>query len=465
MSSIPSNTKSLTPQDRQHLTTWENHHDDGSELIGLDGGFTYISIVERLPKILQSMMDSNREDENLLKSEQGLKMIEKLNELKHELEKGDVCTKFRIGTCSSSLLLYDEENCRDLKEWKEYEEKFGVSVKTWLEMSWFFVENYFYRLILDITDYWKKGSPFYQWDPFARQKQKSLDIVFAKNKETQQSVADQFSQLLNELPSHDDLTKQMDLMREVIVLSLWGNQADLSLSTGLHCSEESFKKVLEENIISNDLSQVMKVLHRLKTNGKQSIAIILDNCGLELVSDLYLADTLIRLGFCESVTFFSKYQPVFVSDVTERDFRMTIQQLQEKDSLVQVFGDRFSKYLNETKQWKLMSHPFFTSPLQYTHIPEDLALELKQHDFIFMKGDANYRRTLNDAKLPLQQDFNETLQYFPYKNGLCCLRTIKSYSLIGIKDFEKLATISEQHSNWRYSGDFGVVQVSLREQQ
>lgn len=339
------------------------------------------------------------------------------------------------------------------------------------ELPWFFVENYFYRLILDITDYWKKDSPFYQWDPFARQKQKSLDIVFAKNKDSQ-SVADQFSQLLNELPSlstsnHENgdiiSKKQMDLMREVIVLSLWGNQADLSLSTGLHCSEESFKKVLEESIISNDLSQVMKMLQVLKTNSNTSIAIILDNCGLELVSDLYMADSLIRLGFCNNVTFLAKYQPVFVSDVTERDFRMTIQQFQEKDSLVKTFGDRFSNYLNETKQWKLISHPFFTSPLPYTLIPEDLACELRKHDFIFMKGDANYRRTLNDAKLPLEQDFNQTLQYFPYNNGLCCLRTIKSYSLIGIKDFEKLKALSGKHQNWRFSGDFGVVQVSFKE--
>ena len=434
----------ITPEERRRLEIEENHVDDASPLIGLDGGFTYISIVQRLPKILQSMIDSNRDHSPFMK--QSI-IHEQLKELEMELANGDVCTKFRIKTGDDS------------DDWKRFEEEFQVEKRTWLELAWFFVENYFYRIILEITGYYVKDSELYLWDPFGNQKQKSLDFVFSKSEESV-SVAEQFCTLLAELPTCEK--KQRDLMREMIVLSLWGNQADLSLSVGLHSSDDKFKKVLEENILSNDLHAVMEVLEGVKLGKNRNIAIIMDNCGLELVSDMYMADTLLRLGYCDSVTFYGKVQPVFVSDVTERDFFGTISQLQAKDGLVKEFADRFQQFVKDGK-WKLKTHPFFTGPLQYSQLPADFHSELNQYEFIFIKGDANYRRTINDAKHPVEQDFNETLQYFPCKQGVCCLRTIKSYSLIGIKDIERLKQVAETHKNWRYSGDFGVVELSHRQ--
>ncbi|EFC47810.1 predicted protein [Naegleria gruberi] len=446
----------LSPSDREHLLSWENHNDDGKPLIGMDGGFTYISIIERLPKILQSMIESNKEEQLL---QQHPEILHKLKALEEELVEGDVCTKLRISLKADQAV--DDENVRaDLENWAKYEKMFGVEDKNWLEMTWFFVENYFYRLILDITEFWKADSPLLRWDPFGNQKKKSLDVVF--NSKSEKTVAQQFCELLSELPTEGD--KILSLVRESIVLSLWGNQADLSLSTGLQNHTEKFKKSLEENILSNDLTEVVKILDniKLKEKGTRHLAIILDNVGLELVSDMFMADTLLRLDFIDSVTFFGKYQPVFVSDVTERDFQQTISRFVDHEGIIGEYGKRFSQYI-DNQQWKFKKHTFFTSPLEYTQIPQDLANELRNDfEFIFIKGDANYRRTINDAKLPIEQDFNQTLQYFPAKNGICSLRTIKSYSLIGIKDMEKFNSVKETVSNWRYSGDYGLVCLSSR---
>jgi hypothetical protein len=47
------------------------------------------------------------------------------------------------------------------------------------------------------------------------------------------------------------------------------------------------------------------------------VIIVLDNCGMELLADLALAEGLCRLGLAARVTLQCKTQPVFVSDAME----------------------------------------------------------------------------------------------------------------------------------------------------
>lgn len=87
-------------------------------------------------------------------------------------------------------------------------------------------------------------------------------------------------------------------------MELWGNKADLSLSGGdpHFMSASIFKEVesLRANILVDDLDDVIdkyfqphKKLHRLD--------IILDNSGIELFTDILLADFLIAKGFVKQV--------------------------------------------------------------------------------------------------------------------------------------------------------------------
>jgi len=46
---------------------------------------------------------------------------------------------------------------------------------------------------------------------------------------------------------------------------------------------------------------------------------------------------------------------------------------------------------------QLGTHWFYTTSLFYFQLPDDLRTELAALDFVFVKGDANYRRLLGDA--------------------------------------------------------------------
>ena len=55
------------------------------------------------------------------------------------------------------------------------------------------------------------------------------------------------------------------------------------------------------------------------TSSPVQVTIILDNCGLELVSDLVLVDALLATDMCDVVHLHCKADPVFVSDVMWKD--------------------------------------------------------------------------------------------------------------------------------------------------
>ena len=99
---------------------------------------------------------------------------------------------------------------------------------------------------------------------------------------------------------------------------LWSNKNDLSLTSGEDVSSkvnnlfdllESFK----ECILSNHSIELWTFLNdiRLKKSKNEKpirIDIVLDNCGIELASDLILCDFLLRNQFVDKI-FFSFYKP------------------------------------------------------------------------------------------------------------------------------------------------------------
>ena len=136
-------------------------------------------------------------------------------------------------------------------------------------------------------------------DPFAKQKADSLagaEGAFAK------MLAEGLHQTLS--------------LSSLIATSLWGNLADLSVSAGavLISPEDasSGSSLGSTMMLADDSADLCETL--LSCRGK-SIVLILDNCGLECVSDLLLVDGLLRIVEPSRVTLHVKDRPVFVSDV------------------------------------------------------------------------------------------------------------------------------------------------------
>lgn len=181
--------------------------------------------------------------------------------------------------------------------------------KTWFTAPWFLVENYFYKRILELTNPVTGGA-----DPFAAQKLASLT-----------AASDAFARMRSlQLDSSDDL-------KALVMTSLWGNVADLSVSAGdvLVTPEKASsgeRDGEDEMLLADESEELCASLvaarqgtttwnprkhmqahepslfvycclrgHRLRVLVGEVI-VVLDNCGLEFVADLVLIDGLLRCG-------------------------------------------------------------------------------------------------------------------------------------------------------------------------
>lgn len=364
--------------------------------------FTYTSIVKRLPAIIDQIIKNNKYDQEIK---------DKLIELKIEISNGSKIN----------------EQLTSREEWKEYKKLYNLKVHTWLSLPWFYIENFFYHEILEITKFSQT-----QIDPFESSKVNSLDSF------------------LNNSNHYINLSKVLklesnEMLKDMIYFSLWGNLEDLSFSSGNHVSKSLIDN--HDKLLIDDTDQI------LKQNNYQRLVLFLDNCGSELVMDMFLAYSFIQSKGTKEVLFYCKKYPVFVSDVMIKDFKNTIQTLiDHKD--YHSFGLIFKEYL-EKGIWKIIDHSFLTSPLPFWSYPVDIEIELKKSDLMIMKGDANYRRCIGDLHWDFTNQIENVINYFPIP--ILLLRTLKSGVMIGLKS-EKMINFTNSDPNWCVNGTKGVVQ-------
>ena len=248
------------------------------------------------------------------------------------------------------------------------------------------------------------------------------------------------------------------LFQAVVLIDLWGNQADLSLWPADKKDNPNHEKPLEvsSHILVNDTNEIVK--HLLENGVKDRVDILIDNAGYELVCDLMLTDFLISQGVVKNVRFHVKKHPTFVSDATEEDVSATIDFLVfAKEKNVKLAGDRLShNYENGNLQIK--SNWFWNSPLNGWEMPSGLRKELAQSDLIISKGDVNYRRLLGDRHWPYITSFNDLVSYLPVP--IAAFRTLKSELIIGL-EVGQAQEVAKKDPGWLVNGKWGVVQFSV----
>jgi uncharacterized protein with ATP-grasp and redox domains len=97
-------------------------------------------------------------------------------------------------------------------------------------------------------------------------------------------------------------------LEDVILRSLWGNRADLSLSSGKSDSAAHDTHVPHDHLLVDNTSAVIAHMEAIKSVPLEDrkCTIVLDNCGLELLTDLVLADALLRTHTFGAVVFHVK---------------------------------------------------------------------------------------------------------------------------------------------------------------
>jgi hypothetical protein len=183
------------------------------------------------------------------------------------------------------------------------------------------------------------------------------------------------------------LIKHDSSVSDALSQSLLGNKGDLSLHS-VAASMHALSSAASLVILVDERDEALKLLC-----SSARVAIILDNCGLELISDLMLAMLLLRSNSCASVHLLCKKRPVWVSDVLEDDIQQHIEWAQSLS-----FDEEHSAAANAEFvaciRGNLMAgsicivpHEFLSGPDAFDRMPADLASLFKSCSLVICKGD------------------------------------------------------------------------------
>ncbi len=330
--------------------------------------------------------------------------------------------------------------------------------KSWLEIPWYFAEVFFYRRLLEITNYFGGHAGLEAWvglDPFLPRKQAEL------NSEVAWRV---LTAALNHAPDGS-----ADSFKALLHHCIWGNRIDLSHPHLAQASGHIAVQSEQENLLVDDTEAVLMYLQGGRgvreqgSGGRRSIVggridFICDNAGVELLLDLALAAWLLRFDWVKEITLHVKGHPTFVSDTIPADVETTLAAIRAQPAVELVsLADELEAY---RRQGRLRVRPdyFWNSSHFFWEIPVELQAELAQAALVIVKGDANYRRLIGDSRWPAAVSMAEAAPYFPVP--FVCLRTMKSDAVVGLP-----SGLAEQLDGldpaWRVNGQRGLIQARL----
>jgi hypothetical protein len=310
---------------------------------------------------------------------------------------------------------------------------------TWLDVPWYWAEAYFYRRVLEATQYFRPG-PWASFDPFAAK----------KAGEWQPSAAPAAaSALLAALP--EERTARLEALFHA---SLWGNRTDLSYEIAAGLGGTGAPHAERHNLLCDDTPAIIRYL---SARPGARVAVLADNAGTELVTDLALMDDLLHAGWASAVHYHVKPQPFYVSDTLLADVMDALRVLAAAGAAAGALAGRIRDALRQGRL-VLDTHWAYASSLQFFELPPDLLDALATFDLVLTKGDANYRRLVGDAHWPATTPFADTARYFPAP--VAALRTLKSELIVGLPPgaAEHLAA---EDPKWLVNGKRGVIQARL----
>ena len=246
-----------------------------------------------MPKIIESILSKNVEAYSEHKD-----VVQALNGIRQTLEAGPVAL-----IQSLNVSIYQNAN------WQAHLLPLIAQGKRMNEIDTFLLENLVYRYIIDAIHYFASFRPsLYKRDPFSAHKQEALASAVAGGFAKVKSVFDDFMSDADGLTNNGTLSSTS--FHGIVKLMLWGNRADLSLTAGDAVqtteADSTRKTVPGTMLLADDTDAVWQQI-----DGFDDCGIVLDNCGLELVTDLVFAEMLLSSGCADTITLYAKSHPVF----------------------------------------------------------------------------------------------------------------------------------------------------------
>ncbi len=386
------------------------------------GSFARKTILERKPQIARRVLEENPYPPEIVQA------VERL-----------------IAELAGEVMRPLTEDAPDVEAWNT-ELATLWDGRTWLDTSWYFAETFFYRRLLEAVRYLQPG-PWCGRDPFGRQKR------------TEEHAAGRWLAQLLELV---DSTQQEMAFRTLLHAALWGNRFDLSHPAIVPQAYRGSHILAEDHNLVIDQTPAAEACLR---RGLERVDFINDNVGLDLASDLALADFLLAHRWAGQVVFHLKERPFFVSDAMPADAERMVQALAAPgNDRLRSLHQRLAGYLS-AGQLRLTTGSaadgfFWTSFRGFRRFPPAVRDELAQADLVILKGDANYRRLLDDRHWPFTARLEDVAGYFPAP--FVCLRTLKAELIVGLRPGQAEA-LDAQDPGWLTNAKRGIIQLWARE--
>lgn len=317
----------------------------------------------------------------------------------------------------------------DWPYWEKFVENHGG--QSYTDLPFFESEAYIYYRIMRIMDYPDGGA-----DPFGKLKKEGVEENLA--------FLDGFAR------QHQSAGASFDEAYFTLLLynALWANSADLSqLSASDVLRDERLRGRL---VVDHTRHLIAQTRHANTT----TVDYVVDNAGMELIADLFLADDLLRTGQVQQVNLHVKQYPIFVSDATAADVTGHLAIMREAETnALSHFAHAIQGWL-DTGKLHVLSHPFWNSPLHFTEMPADLIRSSEKETLLLFKGDANYRRLFEDRAWPYSTPIADVLNYL--RQPCASIRTLKSEIVLGVSD-QQVVRLGNEDPNWLTNGRYGLI--------
>lgn len=237
-------------------------------------------------------------------------------------------------------------------------------------------------------------------------------------------------------------------LAEFVRAALFANEADQSQAAADRRPRNEVGRIL----VDHGMELVARLLR--STSRGDSVHVMLDNAGTELVADLALVDAILSLGDAK-IVLHGKPWPMFVSDALVSDVDASIHHMMAHGSVgIRDRGRRLATAL-ASGRLERRADAAWGEPRCFGELGDDLSTELRAAAVVIAKGDLGYRRFIEDRAWPADTPVARAIAGVPF--GGFALRMLKSEAVVGIPA-DTIAAATRESREWRTNGRYSVIQ-------
>jgi uncharacterized protein with ATP-grasp and redox domains len=328
----------------------------------------------------------------------------------------------------------------ELAAWREEIEKYSGLL--WKDAPFYFVEAYLYLKILLASGYYEASGEYFRADPYEAAKRKELDLFLSGP--GVQSVFVSFAGMRGKAADAKDF-------EAALLFMLRANRMDLSNAKIAEVGRTLILEGGREDLLVDHTRELAA-----KIAASRRVDIILDNAGAELAADLLFVWRYLVSGPSRTAVLHAKLAPTFVSDALVKDLRATATKLKDLPPAGRI-GEDLEAFLAEGRLLA-KDHYFWNGPKHFPAMPAGLRAVLAGADLVLLKGDANFRRIIEDRRWPFSVNLETLGSWFPA--DFAVLRTLKSEVAADIPG-GIASRMDREHPGWLTDGRWGYVRLVL----